>query len=102
MSHKYEPLHNIEFLEISGIILSEDHPTVDIVVTVGKASNFPTNEKIIGANMAVKSWKIFFYLFLIWNPIFHGETSKLQIIYNPLKCMSILYVTTACHLPNDH
>lgn len=55
MSHKYEPLHNIEFLGISGIILCEDHPTVDIVVTVGKASNFPTNEKIIGANMAMKS-----------------------------------------------
>ena len=55
MSDKYEPLHNIEFLGISGIILSEDRPTVDIVVTVGKASSFPTNEKIIGANMAVKS-----------------------------------------------
>lgn len=74
--YKYELLYNIEFLGIFGIILCEDYFIVDIVVMVGKVSNFLINEKIIGVNMVVKFWKIFFYLFLIWNFIFYGEISK--------------------------
>lgn len=54
MLYKYELLYNIEFLEIFGIILSEDYFIVDIVVMVGKVSNFLINEKIIGVNMVVK------------------------------------------------